>query len=719
MTSTATLTLTSTVVRKKTERHDVNVMDAIPKMTDQFATRDLRMLAAYKKSRLGGNEVEVIYEYGKSSEESHLGRLYPRSGLGLQGMPFDIRNPLLDKHYWDCDMENAHYRILARLADDWGCKTESIKHYINNRDEELKKVSANRQVAKVAFLKVAYGGFIKMYDDRISDDNIEPEGDVSLIKKIEKEVSVIVTMCWSKYPQHRSQATQAARKKDWGGNPKFSLFALILQTEECKCLLVMDDYLTSVGRYMGVFIHDGGCVEKLDDEQEFPEEHLRGMEEAVLDATGYDVRVVVKPFKHNFVIPKNLPDPALHEIEGAEYAKMKEEFEKECVKIINPPCYMRLTDMTLLDLAALNHIYGNKYFWRGEDKVLFISKWRTDATIKTYDHLEFLPGKETPPGVLNIWRGFKGTPEEGDVSVIRDVLGLVCGRNAQHMEYVENWVAHLFQRPWEKPGVCLVIHSEEEGVGKDTYFNFIGRMLGNQFHNTSSPEHTLFGRFNGGFKEVLLTKIEEGNFETNKANQENLKSIITCETTSYEEKGKPTVVLSSFLRLVMTTNNPVPLVMSDTARRFMLVKASAEKMGDSAYWESTYETLNKTETQSAYLYYLLNKDISAFKPRVIPHSDYKDEVVTATRPYFAKFFQRLCEDAAPEQQEIEWTARELFQELGRHSAKFELTETKFGRDIKRFFPAVSKRKGMGANKYRIVLTEMEAFLKEKKWWVEL
>jgi hypothetical protein len=715
-TMTTTTTSVSTEFKLvKTELFDPNVMDALLTQTDKFAKRDLGNLSRYKKNRRQGNEVEVAYEFGRGCAENQLGRLYVKGGLGLQAFAFDMRNPLLEKHYWDCDIENAHYQFLAKLADEWGMKTERISHYIKNRDAELAKVSANRGVAKTAFLKVAYGGNIKVCDDTFNDDGIEPEGDLTLLHAIKKEMDAIVSMCWVKHPQHH----RFVSRKD---NPKFSLFALILQTEERKCLMAMDAYLTSVDRSMDVLIHDGGCVRKLDDEEEFPEEHLRGMEDAVKDATGYGVRIVVKPFKHGFVLPEERAVASVDAnavVVDPEYAKMKEEFETECVKIINPPCFLALKTMSLLDSTALAHIWGNKFFRDSEGKKnLFITKWKTDPNIKTYERLEFLPGKETPPEVLNIWRGFSCEQEEGDVSTIRDVLGLVCGRNPEHTEYVENWVAHLFQRPWEKPRVCLVIHSEEEGVGKDTYFDFIGRMLGNQFFNTSAPEHTLFGRFNGGFKEVLLAKIEEGNFETNRANQENLKSIITSTMTCYEEKGKPAITLNSFLRLVMTTNNSVPLVLSDTARRFMMVKASPERRGDTDYWTATYATLHKPETARAYLHYLMSKDISQFNPSVFPHSDYKDEVVKATRPYLARFFQRLCEDVAPEQEYLEWTARELYRELCRINTKFELTETKFGTDVKRFAPALQKRKS-NLTYYRFEVREMEAFLKDKHWWVEL
>jgi len=293
----------------KTELYDPDVMEVLVRSTKEFSKSQLYNLSRYKKSRKHGNAVEVVYHYGKGCEKDQLGRLYPHDNIGLQAFPHDMRNPLLEKHYWDCDIENAHYIFLAKLAEEWNLKNDNIKFYINNRDECLLMVSSNRATGKTSYLKVAYGGQIKLYSEHYNDDGVEPEGDITHLKKVEKEMVSIVDMCWAKFPQYH----YIVKKK---ANPKYSLFALILQTEERKCLLAMDEYLKTQGRQMDILIHDGGEVRKLDGETKFPEHLLRGMEQAVMTATGYAVRVSVKPFRHHF----KMPDTTQMEIIDDEYA---------------------------------------------------------------------------------------------------------------------------------------------------------------------------------------------------------------------------------------------------------------------------------------------------------------------------------------------------------------------------------------------------------------
>jgi hypothetical protein len=107
----------------------------------------------------------------------------------------------------------------------------------------------------------------------------------------------IVDMCWTKFEQYHS----LVKKKP---NPRFSLFALILQTEERKCLLAMDEFLKMNGRQVDIYIHDGAEVRKKADETAFPVELLRGAEKHILEVVGYEVHLAVKPFKHSFVLPE-------------------------------------------------------------------------------------------------------------------------------------------------------------------------------------------------------------------------------------------------------------------------------------------------------------------------------------------------------------------------------------------------------------------------------
>ena len=290
--------------------YDADIMEIILRDT-RFAAKTLRNLSAYKKNRLHANQVEVVYHYGKGMEKLNMGRLFPHSNLGLQSFPHDIRNPLLEKYYWDVDMENAHFVFMVKKAEEYGLRNDALKFYVNNRDDCLKRVSQNRRTAKTAYLKTGYGGNVKLYSEFYNDDATAPEGDISQVKECEAEIIPLINAIWND-PKYKEAKKLAVIKNGLSykegdvkkkANPVYSLFAFVLQTEECKCLRLIDAYLKTKDRHMDVYIHDGGEVRKLPNETEFPPSLLRGAEEVVLKDTGHKIKLVVKKMEHKFTPP--------------------------------------------------------------------------------------------------------------------------------------------------------------------------------------------------------------------------------------------------------------------------------------------------------------------------------------------------------------------------------------------------------------------------------
>jgi len=283
----------------KTECFDADVMEVIAR-DKRFSKANLQKLSQYKKGRLHANQVEVVYHYGRGLETLRMGRLFPHNNLGIQSFPHDIRNPLLDKYYWDCDMENAHYVFMINIANKYNLRNDAIKHYVANRNDCLARISSNRRIAKNAYLKAGYGGNVKLYSDFYTDDGIMPDGDLTQLKEVEAEVHPLVNRIWDDPAYKQIKKLRCIKGRD---NPKFSLFALILQTEECRCLLLIDEYLKTKNRSMDVYIHDGGEVKKLPNENEFPPSLLRGAEQHVLQHTQHKIKLVVKPMEHNYAPP--------------------------------------------------------------------------------------------------------------------------------------------------------------------------------------------------------------------------------------------------------------------------------------------------------------------------------------------------------------------------------------------------------------------------------
>jgi len=401
--ATTTLTEAATVPTAdfhivKTELHDAEVMDALwNDRSGTFASTVISRLRLYCRARKHGNQKEVVYHYGKDWADYELGRLYAKDGQGLQSYQADIRNPLLAKHYWDLDMENAHYVILAKLADGWGLKTDAIRQYISNRDAELRKVSSERIVAKTAFLKVAYGGDIKLASEGYRDYDVPADGDGTLLKAIEAEMRAIVDMCWARHEQYHKRATKVAKAKSVPArpgvparvvNPRFTLFAVILQTEERKCLLALDAWLQTQGRQMDIYIHDGGEIRKLENELEFPAELIKGGEEAILKATGYSHKLKIKPLEHNFKMPERKSSGTLYDDAYA---------AREFIRLMG--------DNIQRDGETVYYFDEKTGLWSDSDTQfrIAVNKHRTNLVFTDADHIYNYGGNETSVAAMKKW----------------------------------------------------------------------------------------------------------------------------------------------------------------------------------------------------------------------------------------------------------------------------------------------------------------------------
>lgn len=304
-----TTTATHQTIKLK-EKYDENVMASMlidPDLDNQTK----KQLRAYLRNRIGIATVEVEYVYAKGLEDKRIGRLYPKGGLGLATMRGVVRDPLHCRYYHDIDIENAHYNIALQLARKWQLRCDAIQYYCDNRVECLNKVSTERGVAKVQFLKVLYGGAI----DEVMDTapvkeklsaKVKPSGQ-QLLETIKSEVDGVMDYAWAHYPELRdiecgSSGTAFSKRRD----PKSSLFALVCHEEEKNMLLALKQHMEENGRTMGVLIHDGGRVEKIEGEEHFPSELLVSGAAAIEAATGYKVRLAVKQIQNNYVVKQAL-----------------------------------------------------------------------------------------------------------------------------------------------------------------------------------------------------------------------------------------------------------------------------------------------------------------------------------------------------------------------------------------------------------------------------
>jgi len=704
ITATETTTATSPDISiTKTERFNNTRLAQLLQNPDLTA-EDKRSLRGIKNGTRNLCYFDATYKLGRSAKQEQLGRYCVVQGLGAQTLSRDIRAALYGEYYHDVDIVNAQPNILLQYCTKNGWVANVLRQYCDQRDTHIQRVcevlDCDRNAAKQRIVSILFGG---------SADGLP------FLAELADELRIIRQNVWT---ANKSRLHYLARHSNYMGRA----LALILQTEEAKCLLAIDTAFGKQGRSMDVLIHDGGLVARKADEETIDEALLRQVEADVAARTGYTISLAVKPMQTTIVFT----DAA------DEYAAWKAEFEQAHFSIEIPQCFVWVHERgnELLTAQQLAHLVGSQKMSNGKS---FLSKWLDDETKLTYNRLAFAPKKAVPEGCYNIFSQFENVPaeEDGDISAYKEMLGIVSNHDAAVADYLENLFAHMLQKPYEKSGVAVCIQGDQ-GAGKDTLLGSVGKIFGRgYYYNTSTPENDVFHTFNSGTERCIMIKFEEADFKTNKSNQSKLKSIITSETETYRKKGHDTIELNDYRNFFMTTNADLPFVIEPTDRRFVLLKASNEKCRDTDYFNRIYPLLE--DQRSAYHRFLLNRDITQFNPRrdrPITQA-YNDAQQMTAIPPLATYFQSYLSAMADDPRTMTWTATDLRENAiamlrTERGDNYSINQKRFGMWMRDDFvdsearpTGIHKQEGGSTNRYTISPLLLRDYLQSRGWWVDM
>jgi hypothetical protein len=230
---------------------------------------------------------------------------------------------------------------------------------------------------------------------------------------------------------------------------------------------------------------------------------------------------------------------------------------------------------------------------RGDREVLLGPLWLRWPGRRQYDGVDVRPdmGSDIPSEdggspILNLWRGWGVRPAPGVWPLLDRVLReALCAGSEVSYDYVLRWIAWGVQNPVEPAEVALVFKGKK-GTGKGTLGRLVMRMFGNHGVPVSNANH-LVG-YNGFLEQTLMVFADEALYAGNHQHQGILKSLITEDQVSVEEKFQPRKTVRNMLKLIMATNEEWAVPASFDERRFAVMDVDPIFMGDRAFWNAYY-----------------------------------------------------------------------------------------------------------------------------------
>jgi len=588
---------------------------------DKLSKQVKNNLSNYSKHRVSGGKLSTTYKIADNCAEFNIGRLYPIDNLSMSGMRFDVRNPLAEKYYWDIDMENAHYRIALNYCIANNLPHEYIQKYVENRDTMLKSVSASRKKAKTEFLKVLYGGDVKLYNTNYdeTDGDILNEG-FGLLKSLQGEVSVLMDIIWTRN-SHLHLIKSGADKKPLNKLPihkaKATLMSLIFQTEERKLLMFIDNFMKTKNRSMDVFIHDGGYIRKLEGESCFPDDLLKQCSQEMATVLKYDIPLAQKAITY---------EPFDFIAKNDYYANKKIEIEKRYAQLRGN--FIEINDeeeptiISAKDLKMMFKMYHYKELNIESGKMVktyFFDKWTDDINHKTYSKMDFIPNIENcPADVYNLFNGFKAEKLEGEYEyneeLIQPILNHIDLLTEKNSCWLLQWLACKVQQPWRKTQVIPLFRDVEDflelcgGTGKTTFLDWYGsQILGEKYYLSIQNNEEFYNSFNGHFEGKLLINIEEAEGSTHHKNDNILKARVTASKMTVNKKSINQYKVNDYADIVASTNTKNPFKVNLSNRRIAPFDVDASHRNDPEYFTTLLGLYKNKQAIYSFFIYLRDK----------------------------------------------------------------------------------------------------------------
>jgi len=284
-----------------------------------------------------------------------------------------------------------------------------------------------------------------------------------------------------------------------------------------------------------------------------------------------------------------------------------------------------------MTVGAFHDLLKAETLWTGGGRLRQLSElWMASPDRATYDTIQLLPERITPPGVYNLWRGFAckplGKDEEPTAEMLEGVAMFkehafenVCFSDEDLYNWLFGYFAHLIQKPWEKPLVALVFKGEK-GVGKNALIDRIGNLLGAHYQLTSNKRY-ITSNFNQHLASLLLFVLDEAFWSGDKQAEGILKDLITGGKHLIEQKGREMYSTENILRLCIIGNEEWLVPASQDERRFAVFNVGKKRQKDRAFFSKMAHLIDKKGGNR-----LLLSELKAFNLNTIEVNEAPDTV---------------------------------------------------------------------------------------------
>ena len=224
-----------------------------------------------------------------------VGRMFLKKRQnGFQNMKRKFRSILASDDYFDLDVKNCHPVILLQYCQKNDINYYYLEKYVKNRDDIINETNLSKDLVKMQFLKVLYGGKFNWDEFSLCDEKIK-----KFLKKFALEMKEILSHIVKLNPDILSIVQKSIKEKEYD-NDEGSVCALLCQNIENTIIQNTLHFLRIKKFDVGVLCFDGVMVRNT---LNISKNIITDLNNYIQKKTDYKIEFVIKPFIKYIDIP--------------------------------------------------------------------------------------------------------------------------------------------------------------------------------------------------------------------------------------------------------------------------------------------------------------------------------------------------------------------------------------------------------------------------------
>ena len=619
-------------------------------------------------------QIKVSYYHSKDGIKN-FGRI--NGGISLGNLRREVRGTLTNGKYIDIDIKNCHLEVANQLLINLGLNNKHFNRYCNNREDILKKImkhhKVDRKTAKTIFYCIMYGG---SYNKWIKDNNAKNKKlqfVCGIIQECKKLAEYLIFKNDKLYKSHKKKKEK--EKQEW--NIDLSFLSNCMQHIERKILEQTYTFFKNKNLIINnncILCHDGimlnidSCSNEL----------LTELSTYIKNNTGFVLTYEVKPLEHYLDIIKieTIDTSKLDSFDWyyfetlSSYELRKKYFEYFVCLCLNPkPHYLNLEtkerngeiiyNCTEISTKDINEGYSflkyDKHTTdKNGDRLEFLKYWLKDHNKKIYSTKTFTPYNDVrriqDTREYNLFNGYNTNINkypmtyEKSLEIIKPCLKFIkeiCEGNETCFNYFMKVLAFKIQYPDKRLPFAFILIGKQ-GLGKGMLNKMLCKVVGSNHVVSSARAEDFLGSYAIGLKQKLFVNFNESESKDNYNFQGFIKSIITDDYLTINEKYKVQYQIRNYAMFIFSSNktDSVSIDAKSKDRRFIAFRGLDTYLGDTKYWNEIVDIIEKPEFSSAFYYYLNNIEVDDFnfhKERLNCLTDTYKELIQRNIPPAAQF----------------------------------------------------------------------------------